>query len=113
MKTTNTSAKVLLLGLLTLVSPFAAFAHCPAHAKTEKVCLMLDENMVYIWDEKLEHNGPYKDVKATLKFTDAAGKAFVTKKLAKGVYKIESKETLKSIVVEVPEKITVKAEHKH
>lgn len=112
MKTPNTSAKVL-LGLLTLLSPLAAFAHCPAHGKTEKVCVMFDENTVYIYDEKLEHNGPYKDLKGTLKITDTAGKTLVTKKLARGVYKIESKEIIKTIIVELPEKITLKEEHKH
>jgi hypothetical protein len=113
MKTIKPSAKVLFFGILTLVLPLAAFGHCPAHSKSQKVCVMLDENKIYIWDEKLEHNGPYKDLKDTLKITDANGKILVSKKLARGVYQIESKETLKSIVLEVPEKLLVKEEHKH
>lgn len=64
---------------------------------------MLDDNTLYIYDEKLEHNGPYKD------FTKAQVESIKTldnkklefKKLARGIYKFQSPSKEKSIVLAV------------
>ena len=88
-----------------MIKLFAIFitnvwAHCPVSFKPEKVCLMLDQNTLFIYDHKLEHNGPYKDfsnsklVAFTLK-----GKELAHKKVARGVYKIESNTELPSVTV--------------
>ena len=64
---------------------------------------MLDDNTLYIYDEKLEHNGPYKDfVKAqveSIKTLDQ--KKLDYKKLARGIYKFQSPTKEKNIVLEV------------
>lgn len=101
-----------IITLLSLTTSLTAFAHCPAHSKAQKVCFMLDDNKVYIYDEKLEHNGPYKDLNSPLIFKDGNGKLLVSKKLTRGIYQIENKDQLKSVLVEGPEKILVKAENK-
>lgn len=89
------------LVLLTLSS--GAFAHCPASYKPETACLMLDKNMVFIYDQKDEHNGPYKDLeKAEVSgFKSAAGKPLLFKKVARGIFKIESTETQKELTIVV------------
>lgn len=64
---------------------------------------MLDDNTIYIYDEKLEHNGPYKD------FTKAQVESIKTmdnkklefKKLARGIYKFQSTNKEKNIVFAV------------
>lgn len=89
--------------LICLSTSSLAYAHCPSAFKEEKVCLMLDDNMLYIYDEKLEHNGPYKDfLKAhieSIKTMD--NKKLEFKKLARGIYKFQSTAKEKNIVVEV------------
>lgn len=64
---------------------------------------MLDDNTLYIYDQKLEHNGPYKDLeKATVvgvKTLD--GKNLEYKKLARGIYKFEAPTKYKNVVLEV------------
>lgn len=64
---------------------------------------MLDDNTLYIYDEKLEHNGPYKDlVKAqveSIKTLD--NKKLEFKKIARGIYKFQSTAREKNIVLEV------------
>lgn len=77
---------------------------------------MLDDNMLYIYDEKLEHNGPYKDlVKAEvtgIKTKD--GKQLEYKKLARGIYKFQSSTKEKSVVIEMnidKKKKAIKVDH--
>lgn len=89
--------------LICLTTSTLAYAHCPSAFKEEKVCLMLDDNMLYIYDEKLEHNGPYKDFSKarveSIKTLDKKNLEF--KKLARGIYKFQSATKEKSIVLEV------------
>jgi hypothetical protein len=74
-------------------------AHCPSFFKEEKVCFMLEKNLLYVYDHKLEHNGPYKDFAAAeLKsLDDGKGAALTFSKIARGIYKINSLETQKMI----------------
>jgi hypothetical protein len=88
---------------VTLIN--TAWAHCPAEVKEEKVCLMLDANMLYIYDHKVEHNGPYKDFEnADMKaIRDFSGQNLEFKKVARGIFKLVSplpKES-KGIKVEI------------
>lgn len=95
--------KNILIAVICLTTSTFAFAHCPSSFKEEKVCLMLDSNMIYIYDQKFEHNGPYKDfAKAELqaiKSTD--GKKLEFKKIARGIYKFEAADKPKTVTVEV------------
>lgn len=113
MKKYKTTSNFLLLIYLITFSTLAN-AHCPAHEKSEKVCFMLDENKVFVWDDKVEHSGPYKDTKNILKFSNEKGNSLLSKKIARGIYQIESATNLKTIFVEGSEKsfqkIQVKAE---
>lgn len=64
---------------------------------------MLDDNMLYIYDQKFEHNGPYKDLEkafvVAIKTLD--GKSLEYKKLARGIYKFEAPTKQNSVVLEV------------
>lgn len=64
---------------------------------------MLDDNMLYIYNEKLEHNGPYKDFALahieSIKTLD--NKKLEFKKIARGIYKFQSSVKEKNIVLEV------------
>lgn len=64
---------------------------------------MLDDNMLYIYDQKLEHNGPYKDLEkaqvVAIKTVD--GKKLDYKKLARGIYTFQAAEKYKNVVLEV------------
>lgn len=95
--------KNILTAIICLSTSSLAFAHCPSPFKEEKVCLMLDDNMLYIYDQKLEHNGPYKDLEkaevVAIKTTD--GKKLDYKKLARGIYKFQAPEKYKTVVLEV------------
>ena len=79
------------------------FAHCPAAYKEEKVCFMLDKNVIYIYDHKLEHNGPYKDFeKASISsIKTLKGEKLEYKKLARGIYKIESPADQRNLILEL------------
>ena len=108
--------KNLLPALISLLAPTFAFAHCPARLPEEKVCFMLEDNMLYIYDEKLEHNGPYKDLEQAevSSFKTADGKKIDYKKLARGIYKFQSTEKYKNIelAVVINKKIkTIKVAH--
>ncbi len=77
-------------------------AHCPSSFKPENVCLMLSENVIYIYDHKLEHNGPYKDLnKSSLSDIKSDGQSYKFSRLARGVYKIDSDKFLKKVLVEL------------
>lgn len=77
---------------LFLMTLSQAKAHCPATLKEEKLCFMLDQNLLYAYDSKLEHNGPYKDFeKATLVgIKNKQGSPLKFSKVARGIYKIDS-----------------------
>ncbi len=79
------------------------YAHCPASIKEDKVCLMLDANTLYIYDEKLEHNGPYKDLQKTevIGFKSDKGAKVDFKKLARGIYKLNTTEKLNTVTMTV------------
>jgi hypothetical protein len=87
-----------MLGLSLLISSSMAGAHCPTHFKPEKVCLMLDQNVLYIYGEKSEHSGPYQDFKnTTIESIKADGAVLNFTKAARGVYKIEEKKRFTKI----------------
>ena len=103
-----------LLALLCF-SP-ALYAHCPAQIKEDNVCLMLDVNTVYIYDEKLEHNGPYKDlVKSEVQgFKDALGTKIESSKVARGIYKLNITKKLNTVtmIVKIDKKLKdIKIKH--
>lgn len=71
--------------------------------KKKKICFMLEKNLLYIYDNKLEHNGPYKDLEKAevLGLKSLKGEKLVYKKIARGIYKIEAAENFKSVLIEV------------
>ncbi len=87
---------------LVLVYSISSLAHCPNNFKYEHVCFMLDQNLLYIYDHKGEHNGPYKDL-SKYKITNMTfnGNQLSFKRIARGVFKLENKENLKKIEVEM------------
>lgn len=86
------------LATILLVSSLTVGAHCPQGFKPEKVCLMLDENVIFIYDEKLEHNGPYKDLAtSSIDTIKSEGAELKFSRVARGVYRIEDKRPLKSL----------------
>lgn len=86
------------LGALLLLISFQASAHCPGSYKPEKVCLMLDQNVIFVYDEKKEHNGPYKDlVASTLESVKSEGVEVKFSKVARGVYRIEYAKPLNTV----------------
>lgn len=91
------------VALLAFLSTHLAYAHCPSSFKEEKVCFMLEKNLLYIYDQKMEHNGPYKDFeKAELVAIKSTKNDILTfKKVARGIYQIESADVIKAIKVEV------------
>lgn len=95
--------KNILIAILCLLTTSVAFAHCPSAFKEEKICLMLDDNMLYIYDQKLEHNGPYKDLEkaSVVGIKTLEGKNLEFKKLARGIYKFEAPTKIKNVVLEV------------
>lgn len=91
-----------MFALSLLVSSAIASAHCPTHFKPEKVCLMLDQNVLYIYGEKSEHSGPYQDFKnTTLESIKADGAILNFTKAARGVYKIEEKKRFTKIELDL------------
>ena len=91
-----------ILGLSLLLSSAIAGAHCPTHFKPEKVCLMLDQNVLYIYGEKAEHSGPYQDFKnTTIDSIKADGAALTFSQVARGIYKIEEKKRFTKVELEM------------
>lgn len=85
--------KILLaLTAVSLIPINLAWAHCPTPVKEEKVCLMYNADLLYIYDQKSEHNGPYKDfVKAEIKAIKSfTGEKVDYKKIARGIYKMNT-----------------------
>lgn len=64
--------------------------------------MMLDDNLVYVYDNKLEHNGPYKDFTKSqvLGFKSAKGEKLDYSKIARGIYKINSTKQ-ESVLIQV------------
>lgn len=87
---------------IIIASPDAQ-AHCPVLFKAEKLCLMLDNNLLYFYSHLSEHNGPYKDIDKKTEITildDKKTKLTFTKK-ARGIFEINSKMILKKITVKL------------
>lgn len=88
----------ILWSTLLWISAISAEAHCPTSNKLEKVCLMLDQNIIFIYDENKEHNGPYTDLtQGTLESIMNDGVVLKFVRVARGVLRIESKKALKSV----------------
>jgi hypothetical protein len=83
-----------------MLSALEARAHCPATLKEERVCFMLEKNLLYTYDSKLEHNGPYKDLEkaSLLEVKDSNNGQLKFSRIARGVFKIDSPQTQKSII---------------
>jgi hypothetical protein len=95
--------KTLLAAIICLATTSLALAHCPSSIKEEKICIMLDDNMLYFYDQKVEHNGPYKDLEraSVSSIKTLEGKSLNYKKIARGIYKFESLTKHKNVVLEV------------
>ncbi|MGZ3787795.1 MAG: hypothetical protein ACXVLQ_04690 [Bacteriovorax sp.] len=104
------------LALLILLFSEALSAHCPNHFKEEKVCVMLDQNVIFIYDEKKEHNGPYQDLKSSsLEAVKSEGIPLKFQKVARGVYRIEYAKPLRAVDLELlheKKKMNIKVEAK-
>ena len=91
-----------LIAFLLILFSASAGAHCPTHFQPENICLMLDQNIIYIYDQKGEHNGPYQDLKASsLESVKADGLTLKFSHADRGIYKIDSAVVLKSVNLEV------------
>ena len=78
------------------------FAHCPTNFKPENVCLYLDQNIIYVYDHKFEHNGPYKDfLESYINSLKVDGKLVKFSRIARGVYKIDSIVNLKTVDIDM------------
>ncbi len=89
---------VILWPALLLISTMKAEAHCPTPFKFEKVCFMLDQNVILIYSEDKEHNGPYTDlVQSTIESIKKDGIPLKFSRVARGAYRIDSSKVLKSI----------------
>jgi hypothetical protein len=85
---------------LIAILPVSLFAHCPTLYKAEGACFMLEQNTLYIYDQKFEHNGPYKDLKVKMMtISDTKDIGLTYKKLAIGIYKLDSTAKVKEVRV--------------
>lgn len=90
------------IAFLFLVTSASALAHCPTPFKPENVCLMLDQNVIFVYDHKLEHDGPYKDFKeSSIATVKVKGTPVKFSRVARGVYRIESAQVLNAIEIEM------------
>ena len=84
--------------MVLILLNFEAFAHCPASYKEENVCLMLKQNTIFIYSHDADHNGPYKDLeKSELKSVKNDKTNLAFKKLARGIYKLDTKDVQKNL----------------
>ncbi len=100
---------------LMVIWQSAVFAHCPVLYQSEKVCFMFDQNTLYVYDSKNEHNGPYKDLVAEIKFQDEQGQLLKHNRVASGIYKLSATNTVKKMILELKnhskiQKISIPAE---
>ena len=87
---------------MLFTTSLSANAHCPALFKPENLCLMLDENVVFVYDKKGVHSGPYKDfTESSLIGIKSVGQPLKYAKVARGVYRIESSQKLKKVEIEI------------
>lgn len=92
----------IMLFLFITCSLNTALAHCPLTLAEEKACILLEQNIIYIYDTKFEHNGPYKNFKFyQLKSVTSGGKKITFQNASRGVIKLDSKELLKSVELEL------------
>lgn len=56
---------------------------------------MFDGSMIYIYDQKFEHNGPYKDFVSTsiVEIKNAEKEKLKFNKAARGIYKLDKPQT--------------------
>jgi hypothetical protein len=88
--------------LFIIISSNCVSAHCPALYNLEKICFLLDENVLYLYSQKGEHSGPYLDLKmGTLAKVKSNGKVIPFSKIARGVYRLETKEGIKAAELEI------------
>ncbi|MDD4973790.1 MAG: hypothetical protein PHY93_05535 [Bacteriovorax sp.] len=100
---------------LLLVATANAGAHCPTAFKLENICMMLDQNVIFVYDQKEKHSGPYKDFKeSSFESIKSNGRPLKFSKIARGVYRIESAQPLKTVDIEmmnakkkIPLKLTI------
>ena len=91
-----------LISIILIGISATAHAHCPSHFKPENICFMLDQNIIYIYDRKGEHNGPYQDLKeSTILSIKAEGKQLKFSHLARGLYKIDSIKQITNLELEI------------
>lgn len=92
-----------LIALSVIASTISsANAHCPTMLKAEKVCFMLDQNVLYLYDHKVEHNGPYKDLmKSKIESIKSDGKDVKFDHPSRGIYKIIADKTLTKLDLEI------------
>jgi hypothetical protein len=64
--------------------------------------MMLDQNVIFVYDQKEKHSGPYKDFKeSSFESIKSNGQSLKFSKIARGVYRIESAQPLKTIDIEI------------
>jgi len=91
-----------LITILLIAASATANAHCPSHFRPENICFMLDQNIIYIYDKKADHNGPYQDLKESTIFSiKAEGKPLKFSHLARGLYKIDSIKQITNLELEI------------
>lgn len=63
--------------------------------------MWLDKNMLFIYDHKFEHNGPYKDLEKAdvIALKNSKGEDLPFKKVARGIFKVESTDVQKTVTV--------------
>ncbi|MBC7537602.1 MAG: hypothetical protein H7281_02180 [Bacteriovorax sp.] len=90
------------IALLLLTAAATAGAHCPTAFKPETACLMLDKNVIFVFDQKDKHDGPYKDFKeSSIESVKSNGEPVKFSRVARGVYRIEFAQTLKTVEIEI------------
>ncbi len=94
--------------LLTFIFTTTVSAHCPALYPREKICFMLDQNILYVYDKKFEHNGPYKDLVAGMKIMDTKGEIIKYERSARGIYKLRTTAIIKQMSLELKDQSGVK-----
>lgn len=83
--------------IFAFIASSQAGAHCPALYKIETACFMLEQNVIYIYDEKIKHSGPYKDLAAILESVKSEGADLKFSRIARGVFKIDHPTMVKSV----------------
>ncbi|MFA6236007.1 MAG: hypothetical protein WC635_01665 [Bacteriovorax sp.] len=98
-----------IIAAMAVIASSHAGAHCPAPYKTEKACFMLEQNVIYVYDEKVKHEGPYKDLTGTLESVNSDGADLKFSRIARGVYKIDHPAMVKTVELTLAETKTKNA----